>query len=63
MGWFSNPSCPRCGRETTVGTDGLEDYYHCVPCLRKARKDRDEKKALLRRVEELERQQLATRKG
>jgi hypothetical protein len=54
MGWFSNPNCTRCGRELTVGTDGLEDYLHCVPCLVVARQERDEKASLLRRIEKLE---------
>ncbi len=54
MGWFSNPDCPQCGRETTIGTDGLEDYLECVPCRRKARRDREEKEDMKRRIAELE---------
>lgn len=54
MGLFRNPSCPKCGRETTLGTDGLVDFYQCVPCIRKNRAEKKEKEDLLRRVEELE---------
>ena len=56
MGWFSNPKCPRCGRETTIGTDGLTHYYQCTPCIRKARAEKEEKDDLRRRIEYLEEQ-------
>ena len=55
VGWFSNPKCPKCGRETTLGTDGLEYYYQCSPCIRKAMAEKEEKQSLLRRIEQLER--------
>ena len=57
MGWFSNPDCPRCGRETTIGTDGLfETYYECRPCRQKAMKEHKEKKELESRITRLEQQ-------
>jgi tRNA(Ile2) C34 agmatinyltransferase TiaS len=53
MGWFSNPSCPRCGAETVVDTDGLFDFYRCIPCTR-ANSAKKEQDALLKRIKELE---------
>ena len=54
MGLFSNPDCPKCGRELSVDTDGFEDFYTCFPCRRKAKQEKEEKKNLLKRIEELE---------
>ena len=54
MGWFSNPDCPRCGQEQSIGTDGLTNYYTCRPCNLKAIKENKEKDALLKRVAILE---------
>jgi len=54
MGWFSNPDCPRCGRETSVDSDGLTNFYTCHSCNRKAREEKKEKEDLLKRIEALE---------
>jgi len=56
MGLFSNPKCPRCGKETTVQRDMFESYYTCTPCVNKLRKEKQEKEDLLKRVEALEKQ-------
>ncbi|MCK5616699.1 hypothetical protein KAR91_83330 [Candidatus Pacearchaeota archaeon] len=53
MGWFDNPKCPVCGTETVVDTDGLFDFYRCVPCTRQ-NKEKKEKEALLKRIKALE---------
>ena len=54
MGWFSNPKCPRCGRESSIATAWDGDYYTCHPCNRKAREEKREKEALEARVAKLE---------
>ena len=55
MGLFSNPKCPRCGRESVLATALDGDYYTCPPCNRTARKEKEEKKAIEERVTKLER--------
>ncbi len=54
MGWFSNPKCPRCGRESTEDTDGLTRFYTCLPCKRDLRKEKQDKEQLEERVKVLE---------
>lgn len=54
MGWFSNPNCPRCGKETSVQRDMFESYYTCNYCNEKARKERIEKENLEARIKNLE---------
>lgn len=54
MSWFSNPSCPRCGRESVLATAWDGDYYTCPPCNRKARREKEERDALKYRITKLE---------
>lgn len=55
MGWFSNPKCPQCGRETTICKDFMcQMYYKCDYCIRKNTKEKEEKEDLLRRIKALE---------
>ncbi|MCK5538725.1 MAG: hypothetical protein KAI79_18010 [Bacteroidales bacterium] len=54
MGWFSNPDCPRCGRETSLDTDGLTDFYTCFPCRRELKQEKEEKEDLMDRITKLE---------
>jgi len=54
FGLFSTPKCPRCGRKATIDTDGLRDFWTCVPCRNKLQKEKKEKQDLLKRVKELE---------
>ena len=54
MGWFSNPRCPRCGRETSIDSDGLTEWYTCHPCNRKAREDENDKQDMKDRISKLE---------
>lgn len=54
MGWFSNPKCPRCGRESSLATAWDGDYYTCHPCNRKAIQDNRDKQDLLDRITKLE---------
>ncbi len=54
MGWFSNPKCPRCGRESTLATAWDGDYYTCTHCVRKLRQKKEEKRKLEERISKLE---------
>lgn len=54
MGLFSNPDCPRCGRETTVDTDGLTNFYTCIPCRMQLRKEKEEREKDKKRISDLE---------
>lgn len=54
MGIFSNPKCPRCGRETTYASDYYNGHYTCIPCKNKLKKEKKEKDSLLKRVQILE---------
>ena len=54
MGWFSNPSCPLCGQESSLATAWDGDYYTCHPCNRKARTEDKEKKAQAQVIKDLE---------
>jgi len=54
MGLFSNPKCPRCGRETTIGSGMFERYYKCDHCQNSMRTERLEKEALVKRIKNLE---------
>ena len=54
MGWFSNPDCPRCGRETTIESNWKNYNYTCIPCRRELKKEKEEKDSLLKRIEALE---------
>lgn len=51
MGWFSNPKCPQCGRESTkTGYAAPFPQYQCKPCKR----DNAEKQELEDRIKRLE---------
>ena len=51
MGWFSNPKCPRCGRETTeTGYSFPYPPYQCKPC----KKDNAKQQELEDRIKQLE---------
>ncbi len=58
MGWFSNPACPKCGRETTeTGYCFPYPQYRCRPCMNKSKqekKDKDKIKELEARLNALE---------
>jgi len=54
MGWFSNPNCPRCGRETKLATAWDGDYYTCHSCNMKAREEVKEKQDIKDRISKLE---------
>ena len=54
MGWFSNPNCPRCGREASITSDGLTEWYTCHHCNRKAREEKERQDSLENRIAELE---------
>ena len=54
MGWFSNPDCPRCGRETTLDTAWDGDFYTCVPCRRELKQEKEDKQKLEQRITDLE---------
>jgi len=52
--WFSNPNCPRCGRESVLATAWDGDYYTCPPCNRAVREEQEEKKAQEQKIADLE---------
>ena len=54
MGWFSNPDCPRCGRETTVEATWDGYQYTCNPCRQELAQEKKDKESLLRRIDKLE---------
>lgn len=54
MGWFSNPDCPRCGRESSLATAWDGDYYTCYPCVRALRKEKEEKDQQAQTIKDLE---------
>ena len=54
FGWFSNPKCPRCGRESTLATAWDGDYYTCNYCVRELRQEEKEKEKLEKRIARLE---------
>ena len=54
MGWFSNPDCPRCGRETTVEANWKNFNYTCLPCRRELAQEAEEKQILKDRITALE---------
>ena len=53
MGWFGPPDCPKCGRQTSLGTTWAGVYYYCPRCTRKARTEREEKERLQQEVSDL----------
>ncbi len=56
MGWFSNPKCPRCGRETSYVRDMFDAYYTCYPCVSEKKKERQKQESLESRIKQLEKQ-------
>ena len=61
MGWFSNPDCPICGRETVrTGYSAGYPALRCNHCCRehaKKKKEEDRIKALEKRIKDLEAKQ------
>jgi tRNA(Ile2) C34 agmatinyltransferase TiaS len=55
MGWFSNPKCPRCGRETSYVRDMFDAYYTCYPCANEIHEEKERQEKLENRIKELER--------
>lgn len=51
---FGGLECPKCGREKTIGTDGLEDYWICKPCNAKYHQEQREKEEMNNRLQSLE---------
>ncbi len=56
MSWFSNPDCPRCGRETSLATAWDGDYFTCHPCVRELRQEKEAKQKLENRLADVEKQ-------
>jgi tRNA(Ile2) C34 agmatinyltransferase TiaS len=57
MGLFSRAKCPIHRVEYSISSNGLEYYYYCKQCRKKARKDREtenEISELKKRIEILE---------
>jgi len=54
MGWFSNPKCPQCGRETTLTTAWDGDYYECRYCIRKDTERKEKEKIQEQRLRNIE---------
>jgi len=49
------PECS-CGRSMTVGTDGLENYWHCYPCRLETTKRNKKTRKLEARIAKLEKE-------